>query len=278
MSREERIDELSRFVKTLPDQLLVGEREKLISDVVKKLNIKEITNENLDFTRLTNKHEGMLLAEISRKNGQSLKIMAPPVNKCLFCKHKLQLAHNKPTQVMVHQLEGPDVYSKYSYRCKNCPLKTSEEIRNGNEILERQDIRYHVEKYGNQTTGWMLYKNQDVRYVRASNEVYIEINLMEMIISNLHHGWMSAESQAESYNETFRNHKSTKEVKKFLECNPGIGNHFNKKEDLDFPCSENYNETENRMLFWRKWMACGARNITSMKYVQVNILDVELGR
>ena len=68
-----------------------------------------------------------------------------------------------------------------------------------------------------------------------------------MIISNLHHGWMSAESQAESYNETFRNHKSTKEVKKFLECNPGIGNHFNKKEDLDFPCSENYNETENRM-------------------------------
>ena len=55
-------------------------------------------------------------------------------------------------------------------------------------------------------TGWMYY-DKETNYVKASNVVYIEKQLLQYFLSSYHHGWMSEESQAESYNETLRDRK-----------------------------------------------------------------------
>ena len=65
----------------------------------------------------------------------------------------------------------------------------------------------------------MFYK-QEIEYVKASNEVYIEKQLIESFMSNFMHGFMSMESTAEAYNEAFRNtisvHLFKEELKNYL--------------------------------------------------------------
>ena len=111
----------------------------------------------------------------------------------------------------------------------------------------RQDIFYHPDKYGNMQNGYMFY-TKAVGYVKASNEVYIEKSLVDSAMSNFMHGFISMESTAEAYNETFRNSNCVTLFKDFVLQNPSIGNHFNLKiketnssEDLDIPLSDNFN-------------------------------------
>ena len=92
----------------------------------------------------------------------------------------------------------------------------------------------------------MFYK-QDIDYVKASNEVFLEKAFLESCLSNLMHG-ISMESTAEAYNETFRNSNSSRLFQEFLNKNKDIGNHFNAKmkeldpnEDLDIAANENFN-------------------------------------
>ena len=63
-------------------------------------------------------------------------------------------------------------------------------------------------------TGWMYY-DKETNYVKASNVVYIEKQLLQYFLSSYHHGWMSEESQVESYNETWRDSRRVELVKKF---------------------------------------------------------------
>ena len=82
-----------------------------------------------------------------------------------------------------------------------------------------------------------MYYKSETGFVKASNVVYLERKLVEYFLSNYHQGWMSQESQAEAYNETWRDSTQVELVKKFLEDNPTVGAQFNKKmkpEDLDF--------------------------------------------
>ena len=58
-------------------------------------------------------------------------------------------------------------------------------------------------QFGNLKTGWMYYSHK-TEYVKASNVVYLERQLLEYFLSTYHHGWISEESQAEAYNETWR--------------------------------------------------------------------------
>ena len=65
------------------------------------------------------------------------------------------------------------------------------------------------------------------------------------------HGFMSLESQAEAYNETFRNSVEVEIMKSFLSKNPLIGRHFDRKmnsqpsdEDIFFSNSCEFNEDD----------------------------------
>ena len=85
--------------------------------------------------------------------------------------------NNKPTQIAVFGLKGPQIYSKYILKCQRCRLVEKSKFNHLNEAL-RQDVFYHPDKYGNMKSGYMFYK-QDVSHIRASNEVYLETNFVE---------------------------------------------------------------------------------------------------
>merc|ERR1719186_529849 len=74
-----------------------------------------------------------------------------------------------------------------------------------------------------------MYYKDEAKFIKASNVVYMERQLVENFLSNYHHGWMSEESQAEAYNETWRSSTQVELVKKFLAENPQVGTQFNKK-------------------------------------------------
>ena len=141
------------------------------------------------------------------------------------------------------------IYSKYILRCQRCRLIEKSKFNPLHEN-RRQAVFYHPDRFGNMQNGYMFYK-QDIKYIKASNEVYLEKQLVESAMSNFMHGFMSMESAAEAYNETFRNSDSVKLFKEFLGKNPKVGNHFNEKlkennvdEDIDIPLSDHFNEKE----------------------------------
>ena len=81
--------------------------------------------------------------------------------------------------------------------------------------------------------------------------MYLEKALVESSLANFLHGFMSVESQAEAYNETFRDTEKVKQFKLFLANNPKVGKHFEKKinvessdDELHVPMNENFNEKE----------------------------------
>ena len=249
VSKDEIISEYFIFLRNLP-VLPDFEKKKLIDLVKKEWGICEILNSSLNpeenLTHLKNGND--LLDRLSAKIGQSLRIIAPPVKNCLFCKEILSVNH-KPTQIAVHKKSGPQIHSKYILRCKRCRLVEKSKFDPSNEDL-RQDVFYHPDKYGNQQNGYMFYK-QEVNFIKASNEVYLEKLLVESAMSNFMHGFMSMESTAEGYNETFRHSNSVKLFKEFLHKNQSIGNHFNTKikennsnDDIDIPLSDHFNEKE----------------------------------
>ena len=119
---------------------------------------------------------------LSIKLGFSLNILCPPVKECILCQRNLSI-NNRPTQVVVYKLTGPEIYSKYIYRCKSCSLVK---------------------------TGWIFYKKSPQIFLRASNEVYFEKLLVKSYTNNLCHAWMSMEGQSEAYNQTWLNSDKTK--------------------------------------------------------------------
>ena len=66
-------------------------------------------------------------------------------------------------------------------------------------------------------------------FIKASNEVYLERKFMESYICSLQHGWMSMEGQAESYNDLWWNSHKVEIIRRFLDENPSIGRHFDKR-------------------------------------------------
>ena len=243
-SPEERLSEFIVYMRKLPKTLPENETTRLITIVEETLGIQDILKgTGLNFYNLNNDNEGKLLSRISNNLGQSLSVLTPPLVNCLLCHRKLGLNHTTQTQVALFTLQGPKICSKYIYRCKKCPLREKCEAIPDNE---RQDVFYHPEKYGNMKAGWMFY-NQDIDYIRASGEVYLEKSLVEYFAANLHHGWTSSEAQAEAYNEAHRESQSVKDFKKFINKNPSVGNHFNKEEDLDVVLeSEQFSDANKR--------------------------------
>ena len=246
VSKEEILAEYFVFLRNLP-VMPDFEKKKVIHLVKEEWGIDEILSSSLDpeetLTSLKNGND--VLDRLSSKLGKSLRIVTPPVKNCLLCKEVLTVNH-KPTQIAIHTQTGPKIYSKYILRCKRCRLVEKSKFDPNDENL-RQDVFYHP---GNMQNGYMFYK-QDVPYIKASNEVYLDKCLVINLLSNFMHGFMSMESAAESFNETFRDTNSVKLFKEFLEKNPNVGNHFNAKikqhnveEDIDLPLNDAFNEKE----------------------------------
>ena len=163
--------EYCKFLQSLPD-LIASEKEKIIEMVRVELKIEEIEKE-LDFTSFQNlkqKRDGKLLKYLSIKLGFSLNILCPPVKSCILCYKKLKM-NNKPTQVVVHSVTGPELYTKYIYRCRDCKLVRNPKSNNKLKVTG-QDIYYHSDKYGNLKTGWLFYKKHEQEFIRASNLVF----------------------------------------------------------------------------------------------------------
>ena len=123
LSKEEIFVEYVNFLRTFPD-ILDSEKKKLVNIVKRELKNDDIVKEiqSCDFDTLVDKHESShLIDHLSTKLGFSLKIVCPPVKSCILCESKLTL-NNKATQVIVHTMAGPQLYSKYIYRCRNCKL------------------------------------------------------------------------------------------------------------------------------------------------------------
>ena len=184
-SREEIYSEYLYFLRNLPN-LLHKEREKIIDNVKKKLKISEIETDlpNLNKDNLIGIREGgNLLDKLSIHLGYSLKFITPPVTHCLLCKEELKV-HHKPTQVAVFGLGGPEVYSKYILRCRDCRLCPREKFKSVNSD-SRQDIWYHPDKYGNVITGWVHYKQHKSEFVKSSNEVFFKRDCLDSYIREL---------------------------------------------------------------------------------------------
>ena len=134
------------FLRNLPI-LIRSERDRLIKLVKDEWQIEEIVNfiSDLDFKKLSKlKTQNQMLCELSRKIGQSLKVLGPPTTKCLLCDETLTL-NNPPTQIAVHGLNGPQIYSKYILRCRMCKLDKKNKVGKINN-KSRQDIYYHPDK------------------------------------------------------------------------------------------------------------------------------------
>ena len=229
LSKEEFFLEYLNFMRTFPD-VLDTEKTKLLKLVKDELCIDKIVQEIkcFDFDSLLNKHKSSYLIEhLSTKLGFSLNILCPPVKSCMLCENKLTL-NNKPTQVVVHTVTGPRLYSKYIYRCRNCKLvKKSRVDKKSKE--NAQDIYYHSDQYGNLKTGWLFYKQNQPPFVKASNEVYFDKTLVRSYVNNLCHAWMSMEGQAEAFNQTWLNSNEVFLVKLFLAKNSTVGKHFDQE-------------------------------------------------
>ena len=114
-SKEEILCEYTNFLRNLPP-MLEKEQTKVINAVKNYLDI-ETTLENihqLDFNKLLHIKKGScILDHLSVSHGSSFKILCPPITKCLLCEKNLTM-HNKPTQVIVHTLHGPTLYSNHT--------------------------------------------------------------------------------------------------------------------------------------------------------------------
>ena len=147
MSREEVLSEYFIFLRNLPD-IITSEKLKLIEMVKKEWKIDDLllNIHKLKFEKkLVNVGMGdNLIDELSIKLGRSLRVLSPPVSRCLLCDENLTL-NNNCVQIVVHTLQGPKMYSKYILRCRNCRLTSKEKFTAGDQKI-RQDVYYHPYK------------------------------------------------------------------------------------------------------------------------------------
>jgi hypothetical protein len=136
-SKEEIFCEYTNFLRTLP-LMLEKEQTKVINAVKTYLDIETILKNicDLDFNKLLHINKGSCILEhLSVSHGSSFNILCPPITKCLLCEKNLTM-HNKPTQGIIHSLQGP----KYIYRCFGCHLSSAKDPMQSDV---RQDVNNH---------------------------------------------------------------------------------------------------------------------------------------
>ena len=107
---------------------------------------------------------------------------------------------------------------KIAYRCKQCP-KT-----------EGKDVSYHVDKYGNESSGYRSY--EEYVCVRASEACFFEKEYLKSQFADLHHCSSTMSGKAEAYNEAFRESYSSLFCEEFSKKHPGA--EISKEEDIEW--------------------------------------------
>ena len=142
LSPEEVLLEFMEFMRKLPI-LIKSEKDRLVNLVKEELQVDKIVLSKLDFRKLSSLESGNhVISQLSRKIGQSLNILAPPITRCLLCRENLTM-NNPPSQIVVHGMNGPEVYSKYILRCRMCKLDHKSKTQ---DKKLKQDVYYHPER------------------------------------------------------------------------------------------------------------------------------------
>ena len=118
-SVSQRASEYALYMTQLP-KLCASDRSKLKAAVEEELGFQSFKDKGLAELNLASRAgKGTpILDNFSLKSGVSLKFLYPPVLKCLLCHGNLHVNNSwnfkgkPPTQVKVHTMTGPEVYSK----------------------------------------------------------------------------------------------------------------------------------------------------------------------
>ena len=106
-------------------------------------------------------------------------------------------------------------------------------------------------QYGNRVTGWLFYKNHPIKFIKASNEVYLERKFLQAYLCSLHHSWTSMEGLSESYNDLWWDSNKVETFRRFLDKNPSVGRHFDRKivdidiDEIDLPFDKDWEGKES---------------------------------
>ena len=118
-SISQRAREYALYMTQLP-KLCASDRTKLKTAVEEELCFESFKDKSLGELNLASRvGQGTpILDNFSIKSGVSLKFLHPPVLKCILCHGNLHVNNSwnfkgkPPTQVKVHTMTGPQVYSK----------------------------------------------------------------------------------------------------------------------------------------------------------------------
>ncbi|XP_038071128.1 uncharacterized protein LOC119740011 [Patiria miniata] len=143
--------------------------------------------------------------------------LVPPYSTCISCEGNLGHNHVDGTKVKVITLNGCKIGRKSTLRCRHCSLI------------------YRYDSYGNATLGFNLYKEQR-QFVRASNTLYLERQLLELQCSLANHSWVSFVGFAESFNDAFGLSRQAGVTSKHISsafCNGELENELRDLQRLD---------------------------------------------
>ena len=143
---EEIFSEFTTFLRNLNPNLILSETNDIITKVKSELGIDTILANisKLNVEKLLHISKGhQLLEHLGIFLGKSLKFLCPPVTVCILCEKQLT-KNNQPTQVVVHTVNGPQMYTKYIYRCRGC--KMSKNNSDKSVVFQPQDVYYHPDK------------------------------------------------------------------------------------------------------------------------------------
>ena len=161
--------------------------------------------------------------------------LCPLQSSCLKCGKTLTKTKTKGTVVLCATMRGLETGTKYIYRCRPC------------------SITYKYDGYV--TNNNFCFYDKERPFVRASDSMYIERTKLDEYAQLLMHSQVSFESQAVTYNATFRNTIET--VENFAKDNlieiDEVGEDENESEceynNEEYDLMEDGTDKENSCLF-----------------------------
>lgn len=250
--------EYLKFLKEFP-AFETHDLKEIVDKVKHHLKIDYIESK-ISFLDLNFKSDDInntpVLDALSAKLGFSLNILAPPTKTCLLCYRPLTNKYpGRKTLTALFTLCGPKLASKLILTCRNCP---SARKVDSNSFGGKEQVTYLPDRFGNASRGFKFYpKYLNVKVVGASRESFFKKDVCSGYWEEFSHGWLSAETKAESYNMSFKDTENVARITKYLEFNPNQGSHFDKankrgdkeqdgdEEDDNEDEEENYDHEEN---------------------------------
>ena len=198
---------LQTFFSTLqkiPNELVNSDRSYIISalreETIDKIssNINVLTLPYQSIDTVNRKDKDIILDKLAKKHNISFRnFLSPPQTVCLKCAKPLTKTKTQGSVVLCATMNGMETGTKYTYRCRPCSMT----YKYDGYVLENKFYFYDKER----------------QFVRASDIMFIERTKLDEYAQLLMHSQVSFESQAVTYNATFR--KSVEKCETFLKDN-----------------------------------------------------------